>query len=77
MVWGTHDGLCDLQRISADMNPEKYQVMLHDHFISFWPLLDGAERMFPQDNVSCRETKSTQKWFEKENKMFNHIEFQI
>lgn len=68
MVWGafSHDGLCDLHRISGRMNSAQYQAMLYDHLIPFGPFLGGANWMFQQDNASCHTSKSTQDWFTKE-----------
>lgn len=68
MVWGafSHDGLCDLHRISGRMDSAQYQAMLYDHLIPFGPFLGGANWMFQQDNASCHTSKSTQEWFKRE-----------
>lgn len=43
-----------------------YQVMLHDHLMSFESFLGGPNWMLQQDHASCHASKATLEWFKKE-----------
>lgn len=73
-IWGvfSHDGLCDLLKLSGRMSSKKYQAMLHNRCILLGHQLGGAEWMFQEENDSCHTCEYVKKLFIKEILLFCH-----